>query len=161
MSNLNFYDIDPEYLDYLRAVDPSVPNHTYANHNKFFCGVVTQMNGFYYFAPVSSFNRQQATNLVIKNPQGKNIASIRFCFMVPATKSVLQYKDFSLEQDEKYVELLSTELNFCRQNQARVLKTAQRVYSYGTIPTHPQFRNCCKFLELEEAAKEYQLIAKK
>ena len=155
MSDLNFYEIDTEYLRYLKEIDSSVPDYSYATNNKFFCGIVTQMNGFQYFAPISSFNKQQATNLLIKDPAGTDIASIRFCFMVPADDSVLKVKDFALERDEKYVGLLSTELTFCRQNERRIQETAKRIYHYGIDSVHPQYKNCCHFLALEQAATQY------
>ena len=156
MADLDFYEIDPEYLKYLKQFDSSVPDYSYDKHDKFFCGVVTKMNGFQYFAPISSFSRQQATNLLIKNSDGRNISSIRFCFMVPADDSVLKVKDFSLEKDQKYVGLLSTELTFCRQNERRIQETAKRVYHYGIDSKHPQYRNCCKFTNLEQAATQYK-----
>lgn len=159
MNKLDFYTIDTEYLEHLKKVDSSVPDYSYDSNDKFFCGIVTEINGFQYFAPISSFNRHQKTNLLIRDTNNKSIASIRFCFMVPAPPSVLTMKDFSLESDEKYAGLLSTELTFCRHNESSIESSAIRVYQYGISPEHPQYRNCCKFLELEKASEEY--LAKK
>lgn len=155
MADLDFYEIDTNYLQYLKQIDSSVPHYSYNTHDKFFCGIVTKMNGFQYFAPISSFKQQQATNLVIKNSDGVNIASIRFCFMVPADDSVLKIKDFKLENDAKYVGLLSTELTFCRQHELRIQEKAKRVYQFGVDSTHTQYKNCCDFLALEQAANQY------
>ena len=152
-NELDFYEVDTDYLAHLKSFDTNVPNYSYDSHNKFFCGVVLTINGFTYFAPVSSFNKKQATNYPIMN-NDKIIATIRFSFMIPVVEGVIKKKDFSLEE-KKYAGLLSTELTFCRQHQEQICKTAKRVYQYGIDPSHRHYKNCCQFKLLETAATTY------
>ena len=49
-----FYTIDFDYLRYMKEADSKVPNFDYDEHDKFFFGVVLQINDMKYFAPISS-----------------------------------------------------------------------------------------------------------
>lgn len=51
---LKFYDINPEYVNYLRQFDNRIPNIVYEANNKFVCGIVLSVNKHNYFAPISS-----------------------------------------------------------------------------------------------------------
>ena len=56
---LKFYEIDSEYIKYLRENgDNKIPEIDYNKHKKFFCGIVLTINKFNYFAPVSSYNKK-------------------------------------------------------------------------------------------------------
>ena len=63
---LKFYEVDSEYIRYLRENgDNKIPNVNYDRHKKFFCGIVLTINNFNYFAPVSSFNTKMHTVFLI------------------------------------------------------------------------------------------------
>jgi len=57
MSRLKFYDIDENYIDYLKTFDHQVPNIRYNKFNKFFCGIVLQVGQYNYFCPGYLFNQ--------------------------------------------------------------------------------------------------------
>jgi len=153
--DLNFYEVDYDYIKHLKEVDDKVPDIKYGENDKFFCGVVTEVNGFKYFAPITSFVGKQQTNLLIYNSKNEKIASIRFCFMIPVDEKYLKVKSIKQVSNEFYKKLLSTELSFCRKNKTRIQNAAKRVYAYGTNPNHPQYDNCCNFKELETRAEKY------
>lgn len=153
--SLKFYTVDAHYINYLKTFDNKVPDTIYDRNNKFFCGIVININGFNYFAPISSFNKKQVTNLPIFDRTNKIISSIRFSFMIPVDMKYVQIKKISDTSDRKQRQLLSTELAFCRRNVDRINAAAERVYNYGINKNHPQYINCCKFKELEKAAKKY------
>ena len=73
---LNFYDVKEDYAEYLRKFEHRIPNIHYASNNKFVCGIVLTVNGFDYFAPISSNTAKQRTNLLILDEHGKAISSI-------------------------------------------------------------------------------------
>ncbi len=50
---LKFYDIDKEYINFLKTFDKQVPNIAYSSNNKFVCGIVLEVNGIKYYAPIS------------------------------------------------------------------------------------------------------------
>ena len=67
--NLFFYDVDIDYVKYLKAVETEkrsftrVPDIEYKNERKMICGVVLEINGFKYYVPVSSYKKKQPNNL--------------------------------------------------------------------------------------------------
>jgi protein AbiQ len=156
-NKLSFFDIEEKYLNYLRNTDSQVPEISKTSNSKFFCGIVLEINGFEYYVPISSFTKKQATNKIIYDEHNNPKASLRFCFMVPLPKnvSVKQMKDFSKISDQKYIGLLEKELEFCRKHAQTIKKDAKRVYQFGTNPQHKQYKNCCKFKELENAAQKW------
>lgn len=156
---MKFYEIDSSYLDYLRGFDKRVPEITKSGFEKFFCGIVLEINDYDYFVPVSSFTTSQATNLIIFNKKkSKRLSSLRFCFMIPIPKDkshLLTEKDFSLITDKKYAALVSQEYQFCLDNKERILKKAQAVYKMGNDPEHPRYNDCCNFTDLEFSSDKY------
>ena len=136
---LRFYEVDSEYIRYLRENgDNKIPNVNYDKHKKFFCGIVLTINNFNYFAPVSSFNKKMHTVFLIMDKDRntkelKAISSLRFSFMFPCPIEFLSQKDFSKE-DEKYQILLRKELHYCNINRERIKKKAERVCKRGDDP---------------------------
>lgn len=155
MGKLKFYSVDKEYLNYLKKYDVKVPNQDYKTHDKFFCGVVLEINNFKYFVPVSHYNKQDNTNFLIEN-KGQAISSLRFCFMIPVPDEYITYKDFSKETDEKYVKLMDTEIEYCRENEDKILNKAKKVYKIGCNSRHPLNKYCCDFKKLEEVQVMYK-----
>ncbi|EKN1389212.1 type III toxin-antitoxin system ToxN/AbiQ family toxin [Enterococcus thailandicus] len=160
MDRLQLFEIEPTYIDFLKQYDDKIPNHDYDTHDKLYCGVVLIINDLKYLVPLSSFNKRQATNLLIRDRTRNNriIASLRFCFMIPVLDEVIKIKDFSEETDTNYVALLSKELRYCRTHANEIYAKALEVYSFGTDETHPQYINCCKFKVLELNCKNYNNI---
>ena len=54
-----FYDVDSEYVDFLKTIDSKVPNIKYDGNNKFVCGIVFKINNVEYYAPVSHMKIQK------------------------------------------------------------------------------------------------------
>ena len=128
---LKFYEVDREYIKYLRETgDSKIPKIDYKNHQKFFCGIILTINNFNYFAPVSSYNKKVHTAFLIKDKDRetnklKPISSLRFSFMFPCPIEYLNQKDFSKE-DEQYKILLRKELAYCNKNIDKIEKLAQK-----------------------------------
>ena len=158
--NLKFYEVDGEYIKYLRVNgDQKIPNIEYENHKKFFCGIVLTINNFNYFAPVSSYNKKVHTSFLImdkdrETKELKAISSLRFSFMFPCPIEYLSQKDFSKE-DEKYKILLRKELHYCNTNREKIKKMANEVYKLGLNEKNRQKFNICDFKKLEEKCLEY------
>ena len=158
--NLKFYEVDGEYMKYLRENgDQKIPNIEYEKHKKFFCGIVLTINNFNYFAPVSSYNKKVHTSFLImdkdiETKELKAISSLRFSFMFPCPIEYLSQKDFSKE-DEKYKILLRKELHYCNINREKIKKMANEVYKLGLNEKNRQKFNICDFKKLEEKCLEY------
>ena len=157
---LKFYEVDAEYIEYLRKFgDNKIPNINYEKHKKFFCGIVLTINGFNYFAPVSSYNQKRHTTFLIMDKDKENnnlraISSLRFSFMFPCPIEYLNIKDFSKEE-EKYRILLRKELQYCNSNIEKIYKLANDIYRLG-LKENTRIRfNICNFKKLEEICLQY------
>lgn len=154
---LRFYDIDEKYIQFLKTIDRQVPNVKYDSNNKFVCGVVLEINGVKYYAPISHKTDKQQTNLQIFD-NGKPISTIRFSFMIPAFDEVLTYKNFKIvaKSDQNYANLLQAEYDYCSNHIQDITNKALSVYRIGCNKNHRLNYTCCDFKKLEEHYMEYK-----
>ena len=154
---LRFYDVDNEYTDYLRVFEPKIPHITYSSHDKFICGIVLEVNSFKYYAPISSFKQRQFTNLPIIH-NNRIIGTVRFSYMFPCPDFVLTEKDFSIEPDFNYRNLLQDEWNYCNGIEHELKAKARYIYKrYLSGQDTVLLKHCCDFPLLEGKMKEYAL----
>ena len=161
---LDFYEVNTDYIAYLRKFDSKVPHMDYSEtskHDKFMCGIVLSVNGHDYFAPISSFAIQQRTNMVIKNEKGKPVSSIRFSFMIPIPPNVATAKSIKNESSPEYRRLLDLGLRFCRKNANAIRRMAKHIHNTVVNGKDPSMaKNCCDFVKLESACAKYQIPCK-
>jgi protein AbiQ len=155
INNLDFYEVNEDYVSYLQKVDSKIPNISYASNNKFVCGIMFEICGINYFAPVSSFQRKQQTNYLIKHPKGYVLSSIRFSFMFPVPNTEISIKNIKNERPD-YRRLLNHERDFCINNQLDIIKSAIHIYN-GVINNKSELLTqvCCDFKKLEIAYRNW------
>lgn len=153
---LKFYDIDENYIQFLKTIDKQVPDVKYDSNNKFVCGIVLNVNGIKYYAPVSHKTDKQQTNLQIFD-NGILISTIRFSFMIPAFDEVLTYKNFKeiAKIDYAYASLLHAEHSYYSYHIKEIQDKALAVYKIGCNKKHKLNYTCCDFKKLEEHYMEY------
>lgn len=154
---LNFYNVDAEYVDYLRQFDDKVPHIKYEERDKFVCGIVLNINGCDYFAPVSSKIHKQQTAFLIKDKDDTVLSAIKFNFMFPAPQAVVTRINITdiRKQDASYANLLQKEYAFCKANESAILAKAKKIYAIGCNPRHFLHPTCCDFQSLEKMSKAY------
>lgn len=154
---LKFYDIDGNYIQFLKTIDKQVPDIKYDSNNKFVCGIVLNIDGVKYYAPISHKTDKQQTNLQIFD-NGTPISTIRFSFMIPAFDEVLTYKDFKdiAKIDPNYASLLYAEYSYCSSHIKGIRNKAMSVYKIGCNKNHRLNYTCCDFKKLEERYMEYK-----
>lgn len=158
---LRFFDVNKQYVEYLTQIEiikrgySKIPRFGYKENEKFICGIVLEMNGCNYYAPISSFTEQQKSNIVILDTDNTPIASIRFSFMFPVPDSELTIKDFSKEK-LIHQRFLQKEYKFCNSHKDEIYKLAMKVYN-NVINGYSTKLNasCCDFKLLENAMKNY------
>ena len=105
--DLFFYDVDADYVKYLKAAEKTkrgftrVPDVEYENERKMVCGVVLEMNGYKYYVPVSSYKKKQPNNLLIRledDSFNQVKGSLRFNFMFPVDDRYITKCDFNKEK---------------------------------------------------------------
>lgn len=162
--SMDFYRIDEKYNQFLQRYEKEkrgvtkVPNLKYANRNKFAFGAVMKVNGINYYVAVSSFDKKQEANILIRIPGDKKEVkgSLRFNYMVPVPDDCIQKLIIKDIKDEKYRTLLNKEYQFCMDNTIRIQKKANKIYEMVTTNRKQILTdNSCAFHILEAGYQEY------
>lgn len=163
--NFSFYMVDSRYCDYLRQFDPCVPYTMEQKAIRPFVGIVFSLNGFQYYAPLTSPKPKhlQMKNQVdfLKINRGE-WGAVNFNNMIPVpperlTKVQMKILETDSAQDVAYKNLLSNQLSWCNANRETILKQAQKLYqiitggrAWGTLASR-----CCDFALDEKHCKAY------
>ena len=161
---MDFYRITEEYNRFLQRYEKEkrgvtkVPNIRYTDRNKFAFGAVMQVNGMNYYVSVSSFDKKQEANILIRVPGDKKEVkgSLRFNYMVPVPDECIEKLVIKDVEDEKYRLLLNKEYQFCMNNAERIQKKANKIYEMVTTNRKQILTdNSCAFHILEDGSREY------
>ena len=161
---MDFYRINEAYNRFLQEYEKKkrgvtkVPNIRYTDRNKFAFGAVLQVNGMKYYVSVSSFDKKQEANLLIRVPGDKKEVkgSLRFNYMVPVPDECIEKLVIKDIKDEKYRLLLNKEYQFCIENAERIQKKANKIYKMVKANNKQILTdNSCAFYILEEGCQEY------
>ena len=161
---MDFYRIDEKYNQFLQRYEKEkrgvtkVPNLKYADRDKFAFGAVMKVNGINYYVAVSSFDKKQEANILIRIPGDKKEVkgSLRFNYMVPVPDDCIQKLIIKDIKDEKYRTLLNKEYQFCMDNTIRIQKKANKIYEMVTTNRKQILTdNSCDFHILAAGYQEY------
>ena len=161
---MDFYRINEAYNRFIQEYEKKkrgvtkVPNIRYTDRNKFAFGAVLQVNGMKYYVSVSSFDKKQEANLLIRVPGDKKEVkgSLRFNYMVPVPDECIEKLVIKDIKDEKYRLLLNKEYQFCIENAERIQKKANKIYKMVKANSKQILtENSCAFHILEEGCQEY------
>ncbi len=157
--------VDTRYCDYLRQFDPCVPYTMDQKAIRPFVGIVFSLNGFQYYAPLTSPKPKhlQMKNQVdfLKINRGE-WGAVNFNNMIPVpskclTKVQMKILETDSAQDIAYKNLLSNQLSWCNANRETILKQAQKIYqiitggkAWGNLANR-----CCDFTLDEKHCKAY------
>lgn len=161
---MDFYKVSEEYNKFLQKYEKEqrgvtkVPNIRYSDRNKFAFGAVLIVNGIKYYVSVSSFEKKQEANILIRVPGDEKEVkgSLRFNYMIPVPDSCIERLIIKDVDDEKYRILLNKEYKFCIDNLERIQKKANKIHEM-IIQNKKQILtdNSCDFRILEAAYNEY------
>ena len=157
---LNIYEIDPDYISYLSGFEEHLFRNKKIsqNFNRKYVGIVLSINGFDYFAPLSSFKekhkRLSETLDFIKIGQ---YAVINLNNMFPASIKSCKQINFNEIQNLSYKNLLRSEYRIIRRKASLILNNANEVYHHKLINDGKSklSQRCNDFKLLEEKLKEY------
>ena len=161
---MDFYRINEEYNRFLQRYEKEkrgftkVPNIRYTDRNKFAFGAVMQVNRMNYYVSVSSFDKKQEANILIRVPGDEKEVkgSLRFNYMVPVPDECIEKLVIKDVEDEKYRLLLNKEYQFCMNNAERIQKKANKIYEMVTTNRKQILTdNSCAFHILEDGSREY------
>lgn len=161
MDSLKFYQIENKYIDYLLPHAPHLfRNKKPGQHNeRKYIGIILQVNGLDYFAPLSSFKPKHKTMPeMIDFMKIKDYAVINLNNMFPVPKAECSYVDISKEKDLHYRALLTSEYRYIKSIQEKIRKNALNIYKHKLDKGNSTglAKRCNDFLLLEKLCKEYQ-----
>ena len=173
MDKLKLYTVDDNYMKYLFQFDDRVrywesPNY---KRDRKYVGVVLTINGFEYFAPLSSPKEtdyfyskgvKQIRKSIIPiirlvTDKGELLGKIKLSNMIPVRQDCLELYDVDNEPDRKYKDLILEEIICIRKSKDEIIKNArvlynQKVNGYQNIK---YLDSTIDFKLLEEASLKY------
>ena len=165
-----FYIVSDEYVDYLLKIESHVMQNkpqerTY--HRKY-VGILTEINGFKYFVPMSSpkgkdyengkIKKNNLTTIYLRNKE-KLYGTLRFNSMIPVPEYELSLYKINDEGDFSYKLLMLAEYNFCKENRDKIEKTAKNLYEKKCNSSEEEFpvgKIVIDFKKVEEACRNYK-----
>jgi protein AbiQ len=160
MENIRLYEISPRYINYLCSYEPHLFHNkqTGQNNERKYIGVVLYINGFEYFAPLSSFKiKHDSMKEGIDFLKIKKYAVINLNNMFPVPSGLCKYVDINSQKNPKYKSLLLAEYRAIKSIQEKIRKNAKILYNLKVKgDSSPLSKRCNDFLLLEKACKEYK-----
>lgn len=158
---IKFYEIDEKYIDYIGQFAPHFFHNKQAGqqNSRKYIGILLTVNGFDYFAPLSSFKPKHKTmSEGLDFLKIGDYAVINLNNMFPVDKKYCKYVDFTKERNLQYKKLLETEYRIIKARESKILKNAATLYNYKIKNSNstPLAKRCNDFLLLEEKSKAYR-----
>ena len=161
MENLKIYEINAAYINYLVPYAPHLFHNRQqgqANERKYI-GIVLQVNGLDYFAPLSSFkpkHRRMKEGLDFVKIKDYAVINLNNMFPVPLLEC--RYVNFETVRDPKYKSLLLAEYRFIKSIQEKIRKNANTLYKHKQVngDKTPLAKRCNDFALLETMCKKYR-----
>lgn len=160
-----FYNVDTEYCDFLRKEDHRVPYTSADKTTRPFVGIVVSINGFNYYAPLTS---PKPKHLTMKNTRdflrinNGRWGAINFNNMIPVHTISLKPVNVGENSQDSYADkayksLLIEQLNWCNANSERIVTQAAHLYSavINRVAPEPLLQRCCDFRLCERRMEEY------
>lgn len=157
---MELYKADINYCNYLHYYEPKIPYIENEKQNRPFIGVVLNVNGKNFFAPLTSPKKK---HLEMKDMQdflkidGGKLGGINLNNMIPIPRTYLKKIDILSIEDKKYKYILSNQMKWISQNKLRIENRARNLYYLilnGHI-TKELLSRCCNFKLLEKKCDDF------
>ena len=128
---LRIYEIKNEYIKYLSNYQEHLFLHTNEKGKRKYVGIVFQINGINFFAPLSSYKTKHVKmKESVDFIKIKDYAVINLNNMIPVPNSQIVEIDINKEKDLSYRYLLQAESREINRQKNRIRKNAEIVYSH-------------------------------
>ena len=157
---MELYKVDINYCNYLHYYEPKIPYIEDEKENRPFIGVVLNVNGKNFFAPLTSPKKK---HLIMKDMQdflkidGGKLGGINLNNMMPIPRRYLEKIDLKALKDIKYKNMLRNQIRWINQNELRIHNRARNLY-YLVLNGHTTeelLRRCCNFRLLEKKCDDF------
>ena len=173
--SLKLYEVDNNYIDYLKKFDNKVLHHSNPsyNHTRKYLGILFNINEFKYIAPLSSPKQsdydsdgkiRSSSKIIIRiikkqrNNMEELLGTIKLCNMIPICNSkVINEYNLKSETDSRYKNLVQDQLTFINSERHLIIKRAEKLYKKKVKNSPYYLQNTVDFLLLEKKAKKYRI----
>lgn len=160
MDKLLFYEIDARYICFLAQFDQHLfQNAKIAqNFSRKYIGILFEINGMKYFAPLSSFkDKHKRLSETVDFIKIGDMAVLNLNNIFPVPEGVYSPKDPATEKNQQYKTLLNNEIRIIKQKTVQIINNAKAVYNHKiTNDGKSKFsQRCLNFKLLEEKCKEW------
>ena len=128
---LKIFEVKSEYIQYLSNYQKHLFLHTNEKGKRKYVGIVFQINGINFFAPLSSYKTKHVKmKESVDFIKIKDYAVINLNNMIPVPNSQIVEIDINKEKDLSYRYLLQAESREINRQKNRIRKNAEIVYSH-------------------------------
>lgn len=175
MKKIGFYEIDVDYLNYLRKYDNRIlkSDDDGTNKTRKYIGVLLHIDGKNYLAPLASPKKSDylpdgtirksvipIIRIVSKNDKGELElkGKIKLSSMIPVLDmSLVKEYDIVSEKDKNYRHVIEKEMDFISNNKKLIFNHARVLYSQKIKNVDIKYvENVVDFKLLEKMALEYK-----
>ena len=130
-NNIKIYGVKDIYIKYLSQYQEHLFLHEGGSFGRKYIGTVLEINGFFYFAPLSSFkSKHKKMKESVDFIKIKDYAVVNINNMIPVPKEQLIELDINAEKDPHYKFLLQAESREINKQKDRIRKNAEIVYNH-------------------------------
>ena len=163
--DLEIYEIDSAYIEYLAGFEEHLFRNKKITQNfsRKYIGIILEINGFEYFAPLSSFKpKHKRLCETVDFIKIGIYAVINLNNMFPASLTLCKSVKIENIKNEHYRDLVRAEYRIIKQKTEQIINNAKDVYTHKMINdgSSKLSQRCNDFKMLEIKCKEY-LIKKK
>lgn len=159
---LQLYEVDTDYTAFLHGIDDHVRlEHIGAKQRKF-VGVVMEISGIKYYAPMGSpkpkYAHIKASAPDIYKISDGTLGVININNMIPVVDGCVKPVDINAIGDEKYKTLLGKQIRQIKKDEEAIAKKASKLYMLVQKEFTKQSLKdrCCDFKLLEQHCKDYK-----
>ena len=164
-NKLYFYEVNKQYTEYLARFDKKVPLEHENRGLRKFVGIVLDINGIKYYAPMSS-PKPKHKNLSPTMPDLFKIKDgeygvINLNNMIPVPDNCLTKVVIRNILDEKYKLLLSNQYREINNHAQKIRRKAEKLYHLiNSCKNNKLKERCCQFKYLEKKMVHFKLELK-
>ena len=128
---IRIYEIKYEYIQYLSVYQKHIFSHKDGKSNRKYIGIVMEINGIKFFAPLSSHkDKHKRMRETVDFIKIKDYAVINLNNMIPVPSDQIIELDINKEKDLSYRYLLQAESREVNRQKKQIRKNAEIVYSH-------------------------------
>ena len=158
MKSLQIYEVNPYYVKFISTYQEHIYFDEGGNNSRKYVGIVLEINGYKYFAPLSSFKKKhrkmrERVDLI----KIKDIAVINLNNMIPFPEGDFKLVEINRIKDKNYRYLLQSENIEINKQKERIRKNANTVYKHKCVNNNGTSlsKRTNDFKKLEQLYKEY------